>query len=242
MTNDKIALVTGANKGIGKEIARQLGELGHTVVIGSRDLARGEAAAKELVADGLRAEAVQLEVTSEQSVQAAATAIEREHGRLDVLVNNAAIIPDGDAAVSAIAAGALRAAYETNVIGVVLTTAAMLPLVRKAAGARIVNISSELGSLTRVGDPESEMSTMLMLGYNSSKAAVNMVTVMLANELRGTGILVNAADPGNCATDMGGWDALRTPAQGAAVAVRLATLDAAGPTGELHAESGRLPW
>ena len=127
-------------------------------------------------------------------------------------------------------------------IGLVRTTSAMLPLLEKAESARIVNMSSELASMTRVGDPESRMSTVLMLGYNSSKAAVNMVTVMLANELRGTGILVNAADPGNCATDMGGWDAARTPAQGAAVAVRLATLGPDGPTGELHAESGRLPW
>jgi NAD(P)-dependent dehydrogenase (short-subunit alcohol dehydrogenase family) len=242
MNNHKIALVTGANKGIGREIARQLGELGYTVLVGSRDLARGEAAAKELVADGIEAEAVQLEVTDERSVRAAARTIERKHGRIDVLLNNAAIIPDGDTAASKIAADALRAAYETNVIGVVLTTTAMLPLLKKAEGARIVNMSSELASMTRVGDPESRMSTVLTLGYNSSKAAVNMVTVMLANELRGSGILVNAADPGNCATDMGGWDAPRTPAQGAAVVVRLATLGPDGPTGELHGESGRLPW
>ena len=240
--NKKIALVTGANKGIGKEIARQLGELGYTVLVGSRDLARGEATAKELVADGIDARAVQLEVTDERSTVAAAAAIEREHGRLDVLVNNAAIIPEGDGPVSQISADALWAGHETNVVGLVLTTRAMLPLLRRADDARIVNLSSELASLTRVGDPESRMSTVLTLAYNSSKAAVNMVTVMLANELRGTGILVNAADPGNCATDMGGWDAARTPSQGAAVAVRLATLLPDGPTGELHAESGRLPW
>jgi NAD(P)-dependent dehydrogenase (short-subunit alcohol dehydrogenase family) len=242
MNNAKIALVTGANKGIGKEIARQLGELGYHVLVGSRDLARGEAAVKEFVADGIKAEAIQLEVTDEQSVRAAATTIQRNHGRIDVLLNNAAIIPEGDTAASVIAADVLRAAYETNVIGLVLTTNAMLPLLRKAEGARVVNMSSELASLTRVGDPESRMSMVLTLGYNSSKAAVNMVTVMLANELRSTGILVNAADPGNCATDMGGWDAPRTPSQGAAVAVRLATLAPDGPTGELHTEAGRLPW
>lgn len=242
MTNDKIALVTGANKGIGREIARQLGGLGYTVVVGSRDLARGQAAAKELVAEGITAEVVELEVTDERSIRAAARTMERNYGRIDVLLNNAAIIPEGDTSASAIEAEVLRAAYETNVIGLVRTTAAMLPLLRKAEGARIVNMSTELASMTRVGDPESRMSTVLTLGYNSSKAAVNMVTVMLANELRGTGILVNAVDPGNCATDMGGWDAPRTPAQGAAVAVRLATLGPDGPTGELHAESGRLPW
>ncbi|GAA0957936.1 SDR family oxidoreductase [Kribbella koreensis] len=238
----KLALITGANKGIGKEIARQLGEAGYLVLIGSRDLARGEAAAGELVADGLDAEAVQLEVTDPASVRHAAARIGQEHGRLDVLVNNAAIIPDGDAGVTEVAAGPLRAGFETNVIGVVDVTTALLPVLRNATAARIVNLSTSLASFTQVGDPESPMSAIRTLGYNSSKAALNMVTVMLANELRGTGILVNAADPGNCATDMGGWDAARTPAEGAAVAVRLATLGPDGPTGQVHDENGRLPW
>jgi len=242
MNTNRIALVTGANKGIGKEIARQLGEAGFTVLAGSRDLARGELAAKELVAEGHEAVVVQLEVTDDGSVRAAAGRIEAEYGRLDVLVNNAAIIPAGDDAVSRVAGDVLREAFETNVIGLVGVTQAMLPLLRKAEQARIVNLSTALASFAQVGDPESRMSTVLTLGYNSSKAAVNMVTVMLANELRGSGILVNAADPGNCATDMGGWDALRTPQQGAAVAVRLATLDADGPTGEVYAEEGRLAW
>lgn len=242
MSNHKSALVTGATKGIGREIARQLGDLGYTVIIGARDLARGEATAKELIAEGIDAEVVRLEVTDDDSIRAAAAWIDEVHGRLDVLVNNAAIIADGDGPVSEISAEALRASYQTNVIGLVSTTNAMLPLLRNAPAARIVNLSSELASLTRVGDPDSEMSTILTLGYNSSKVAVNMVTVMLANELRDTGILVNAADPGNCATDMGGWDAPRTPAQGAAVAVRLATLPPNGPTGRLHAEEGVLPW
>jgi NAD(P)-dependent dehydrogenase (short-subunit alcohol dehydrogenase family) len=231
--NTKIALVTGANKGIGKEIARQLGAAGFTVLAGSRDLARGEAAAKELVAEGYEVEAVQREVTDERSVRAAADRIDAEYGRLDVLVNNAAIIPAGDDAVSRVARDVLRDAFETNVIGLVGATQAMLPLLRKAERARVVNLSTSLASFELVGDPQSPMSTILTLGYNASKAAVNMVTVMLANELRGIGILVNAADPGNCATDMGGWDAPRTPQQGAAVAVRLATVMSAiskGPT------------
>jgi NAD(P)-dependent dehydrogenase (short-subunit alcohol dehydrogenase family) len=240
--NTRIALVTGANKGIGKEIARQLGAAGFTVLAGSRDLARGEAAAKELVAEGYEVEAVQLEVTDESSVRAAAGRIDAEYGRLDVLVNNAAIIPTGDDAVSRVAGDVLRDAFETNVIGLVGVTQAMLPLLRRAERARVVNLSTSLASFELVGDPESRMSTILTLGYNASKAAVNMVTVMLANELRGTGILVNAADPGNCATDMGGWDAPRSPRQGAAVAIQLATLGIDGPTGEVHAEEGRLPW
>ncbi|MEU0092371.1 SDR family oxidoreductase [Kribbella sp. NPDC006257] len=240
--NNKIALVTGANKGIGFQIAQQLGDRGYTVLIGSRDLARGEAAVKELVAGGIEAAAIQLDVTEESSVRAAAAQIGERHGRLDVLVNNAAIIADGDTAVSEIDADVLRRGYETNVIGLISVTQAMLPLLRKAERARIVNLSTELSSLTAVGNPAHRASTVKMAGYNSSKIAVNMITVMLANELRGTGILVNAADPGRCATEMGGLDTPRTPAEGAAVAVRLATLGENGHTGELHSEAGRLPW
>jgi NAD(P)-dependent dehydrogenase (short-subunit alcohol dehydrogenase family) len=239
--NNKIALVTGANKGIGFQIAQQLGDRGYTVLIGSRDLARGEAAVKELVAGGIEAAAIQLDVTEESSVRAAAAQIRERHGRLDVLVNNAAIIADGDTAVSEIDADVLRRGYETNVVGLISVTQAMLPLLRKTQ-ARIVNLSTELSSLTAVGNPAHRASTVKMAGYNSSKIAVNMITVMLANELRGTGILVNAADPGKCATEMGGLDTPRTPAEGAAVAVHLATLGDDGPTGELHSEAGRLPW
>ncbi|GAA2815085.1 SDR family oxidoreductase [Kribbella solani] len=242
MTTNKIALVTGANKGIGKEIARQLGAGGFTVLAGARDAERGELAVKELVAEGIDAVAIQLDVDDPASVRAAAAKVGAAYGRLDVLVNNAAIIPAGDDAVSRIDGGVLRAAFETNVIGLVEVTQAFLPLLRTAPAARIVNLSTSLASFAQVGDPESRMSTVETLGYNSSKAAVNMVTVMLANELRGTGILVNGADPGNCATDMGGWDAARTPAQGAAVAVQLATLPQDGPTGQVYAEEGRLDW
>jgi NAD(P)-dependent dehydrogenase (short-subunit alcohol dehydrogenase family) len=235
--NNKIALVTGANKGIGYEIARQLADRGFTVLVGSRDLTRGQAAAKDL----RNAEAIQLDVTDEHSVRTAAKTIEQTYGHLDVLVNNAAIIAEGDTAVSEIEADVLRRGYETNVVGLIAVTRAMLPLLRKTE-ARIVNLSTGLSSLTAVGDPRDRASTVRMAGYNSSKIAVNMVTVMLANELRGTGILVNAADPGKCATEMGGLDTPRTPAEGAAVAVRLATLGEDGHTGELHSEEGRLPW
>jgi NAD(P)-dependent dehydrogenase (short-subunit alcohol dehydrogenase family) len=242
MNTNRIALVTGANKGIGKEIVRQLGQAGFTVLVGSRDIGRGEVAVKELVADGIDAVGIQLEVTDAASVRAAAGRVGAAYGRLDVLINNAAIIPEGDDGVSGIEDGVLRAAFETNVFGLVAVTQAFLPLLRKAERARVVNLSTSLASFEQVGDPESRMSTVLTLGYNASKAAVNMVTVMLANELRDTGILVNGADPGNCATDMGGWSAARTPAQGAAVAVGLAMLGADGPTGHVYAEEGRLPW
>jgi NAD(P)-dependent dehydrogenase (short-subunit alcohol dehydrogenase family) len=238
MTENKIALVTGANKGIGKEIARQLGEAGYRVLVGSRDLERGQQAAAEIE----NAVALQLEVTDPESVQAAADTIAQEYGRLDVLVNNAAIIPVGDAGVAEIEAAVLRDGFDTNVVGLVAVTQAMLPLLRKAEQARVVNLSTSLASFTLVGDPESRLSSKRTLAYNATKAAVNMVTVMLANELRGSGILVNAADPGNCATDMGGWQAARTPAQGAAVAVYMATLGADGPTGQVYDEAGQLPW
>lgn len=237
----KIALVTGANRGIGKEIARQLGQLGHTVLVGARN-PDGTTAA-ELAAEGIDAREVRLDVRDQASIEAAAKEIEAGHGRLDVLVNNAAIIPPGDDGVPEVGLDVLREAFETNVIGLVAVTQSMLALLRKTEQARIVNLSSELGSLTSVGDPASPMSEMRMLGYNASKAAVNMVTVMLANDLRGTGILVNAADPGNCQTEMGGWDAPRTPAQGAAVAVGLATLGADAATGGFHTEGlVTLPW
>ncbi|MEU8222118.1 SDR family oxidoreductase [Kribbella sp. NPDC048915] len=242
MNTTKIALVTGANKGIGKEIARQLGQAGFTVLAAARDQERGQLAVKELVAEGLDVVGVQLDVTDQASVRAAAGWVAAEYGRLDVLVNNAAIIPAGDTAVSEVEADVLRSTFETNVIGLVGVTQAFLPLLRNAGEARIVNLSSALASFALVGDRWSRMSTVLLFAYNASKAAVNMATVMLANELRGTGILVNAADPGQCATDMGGLDSPRTAAEGAAVAVRLATLDADGPTGHVYAEDGRLPW
>ena len=159
MNTTKIALVTGANKGIGKEIARQLGQAGFTVLVGSRDLARGELAVKELVAEGLDAIGIQLEVTDEKSVRSAAEWIETACGRLDVLVNNAAIIPAGDDAVSQVGIGVLREAFETNVFGLVSVTQAMLPLLSRAERARVVNLSTSLASFAQVGDPESRMST-----------------------------------------------------------------------------------
>jgi NAD(P)-dependent dehydrogenase (short-subunit alcohol dehydrogenase family) len=238
MTTTRTALVTGANRGIGKEIARQLGALGYTVVLGARDEVRGREAADELVAEGIDARAVQLDVTDPDSVDKAVLALDR----LDVLVNNAAVIVDGDGEAVGATADVLTRTYATNVVGVANVTTAVLPLLRSSPAGRIVNLSSELGSLARIGDPQSRAHAIRMVAYNSSKTAVNALTVAFANELRGTGVLVNAADPGNCATQMGGADAPRTAQQGAAVAVRLATLPDDGPTGELHDEDGQLPW
>ena len=238
MTTTKIALVTGANKGIGKEIARQLGSLGMAVLVAARDADRGRDAAGELAAAGIDARPVLLDVTDEESVAAVAKQLERDYGRLDVLVNNAGILADRDGASTE---DFLRT-YQTNVVGVVTVTRAMLPLLAKASEPRVVNLSSELGSLARLADPTSRQAGIVLYAYNSSKAALNAVTVMFANEVREAGIKVNAVSPGYCATDMNDHRGVRTAAEGASVAVRLATVPSTGPSGTFHGEDGPLPW
>ncbi|MFC6081727.1 SDR family oxidoreductase [Sphaerisporangium aureirubrum] len=235
MTN---ALITGANKGIGFEIARELQERGVTVLIGARDEERGRVAAEKLGARSVR-----LDVTSEDSVKAAAAFVEEEYGSLDILVNNAGIIVHQDDHLpSGTPLEMMRATYETNVFGVVAVTNAMLPLLRRAPAARIVNMSSGLGSLTLGSDPSVPFYDLNLLTYNSSKAALNMVTLSYAKELRDTPIKVNAADPGYCATDMNDHTGYRTATQGAAIAVRLALLPEDGPTGAYMDDEGVVPW
>lgn len=231
--------MTGANKGIGLEVARQLGDLGITVLIGSRDEGKGKEAAATL---GGNAHAVRLDVTDEASVTAAAEWIDAEFGRLDILVNNAGITAGVYQPPSQTTLEMIRRVYETNVLGAVAVTNAMLPLLRRSDRARIVMTTSELGSKTLASDPGSPYAAANLLDYNSSKAALNMVMVSYANELRDTGILVNAGCPGYCATDLNGHSGFRTPVQGAAIAVRLATLPADGPTGGYFNDEGTLPW
>ncbi|MEV4573938.1 SDR family oxidoreductase [Nonomuraea jabiensis] len=234
----KIGLITGANKGIGYEIARLLAEQGVTTIVGARDEERGRAAAERLGQPYVR-----LDVTDEASVAAAAKWVEREYGRLDILVNNAGITGGFmDPRPSATPAGVLREVYETNVFGVVTVTNAMLPLLRESEAGRIVNLTSELGSLTRAMDRESPYWDVNIMPYNSSKTALNMVTVSYAKELIDTPIKVNAANPGYCATDLNGHSGFRTAEQGAAIAVRLATLDADGPTGAFLEDRGSVNW
>ncbi|HEU5470405.1 MAG TPA: SDR family oxidoreductase [Actinophytocola sp.] len=240
MSTTKIALVTGANKGIGKEIARQLGRLGMTVLVAARDEGRGRAAAEELVAAGIDARPVPLDVTDPESVATAAKLVEREHGRMDLLVNNAGIVADGDREGAA-TVETFQRTYATNVVGVLTVTRAMLPLLRKASEPGVVNLSSELGSIATLSDPNGQWAGVRLYAYNSSKAALNMVTVMLANELRADGITVNAVSPGYCATDLNGHQGYRTPEQGAADAVRVATRPDRA-TGGFHGEHGPLPW
>jgi len=237
----KVALITGANKGIGFEIARQLGRKGMTVLLGARDEGRGQEAVEKLRADGVDARSIQVDVTSQETIDRAARRIEKEFGRLDVLVNNAGIFVD-DAPPSELDMKMLRRTYETNLFGPVAVTQAMLPLLRRSLAGRIVNMSSGLGSLTQTSDPGWVSSHLNLLAYNSSKTALNAATVEFAKELRGTLIKVNSADPGYTATDMNHYRGTRSVEQGARVVVRLATLPDDGPTGGFFDEDGALPW
>ena len=238
----KIALVTGANKGIGLEIAKELGKLGMVVLVGARDEERGQEAVRQLTGMDLEAVFVQLEVTDEESVKQAAAQIDRTYGRLDVLVNNAGITGTEGGAPSEISVESMRAVYETNVFGVVAVTNALMPLLRKSPAARIVNVSSGLGSITHSSDPNSELAQYNFMSYQSSKSALNAITVAYAKEFRTTGIKVNAADPGYTATDLNQHRGHRTTEQAAVVIVRLATLPEDGPSGTFQDENGELPW
>ena len=219
MEHKRIALVTGANKGIGLEIARQLAEAGVTVIIGSRDAGRGQAAVAELAGQGLEATSVQLDVTDETSIAAAATTIGARDGRLDILVNNAGIFDFADAAPGSASIPAVRKVLETNFIGALAVTQGMLPLLRKSAAGRIVNLSSSLGSLSVNADPSSPYFAQRYIGYNASKAALNMLTIQLTEELRDTGIVVNSVSPGFVKTDLTGYGFM-TPEEGGRLPVR----------------------
>ncbi|MEW2353499.1 SDR family oxidoreductase [Spirillospora sp. NPDC029432] len=243
MPGEKIALITGANKGIGFEIARQLGgHPGVIVLLGARDEVRGKRAADALAGHGVAAVPLRIDVTDAASVAAAAAEIERGHGRLDVLVNNAGIAGGFAGPPSEATAADMREVYETNVFGVVSVTNAMLPLLRRSAAGRIVNLSSHLGSLTLNSDPGSPFAGINLIAYQSSKTALNAITAGYAKELRGTRIKVNAACPGMVATDLNRHQGKGTPAAGAVIAVRLALLDEGGPSGAFLSEDGIVPW
>jgi NAD(P)-dependent dehydrogenase (short-subunit alcohol dehydrogenase family) len=238
----RVALVSGANKGIGFEIARRLGLAGLTVFMGARDTAMGAAAAAKLRAENLDVRHVELDLTRPASIEAVAGALRGEFQRLDVLVNNAAIIDPGDGPPSAVEVDAVRRSMETNFLGTLTLTRAMLPLIREAPAGRIVNVSSGLGSLTLNADLDWIFASYKLLGYCASKAALNMLTVQLAFELRDTAIKVNSADPGFTATDMNDHRGTQTIEEGAAEPVRLALLPAEGPTGGFFETAGRRPW
>ncbi len=251
MQNKRVALVTGANQGIGLQIAKDLVAHGFTVLVGSRNFERGKAAAKQIGPD---ARALQLDVTDQASITSAAERIRKELGRLDVLVNNAAIsntskLPDMSVQEYAkltrpsnVSLDEMRVVWQTNVFGVLAVTQAMLPLLREAPAARIVNVSSGVGSLTRNSDPAYNYRSIFGPVYPASKTALNAITLAMAIELESTGIKVNAACPGYTKTNLNNYTGTRTVEEGAREPVRLALIGPDGPTGTFSNEDGPLPW
>lgn len=241
MSEQTIVLVTGANKGIGYRIAAGLSARGWCVGVGARDEQRRESAVQKLRAQGADAFGVPLDVTDDASVTSAAGLLEDRFGRLDVLVNNAAITGGMPQSPCTVDPATVRAAVETNVIGVIRVTNALLPLLRRSPSPRIVNMSSSVGSLTLQSTPGADVGP-ISAAYAASKSFLNAVTIQYAKELHDTDILINAGCPGFTATDLNGFRGVRTPEQGAAIAVRLATLPDDGPTGGFFDDAGVVPW
>jgi NAD(P)-dependent dehydrogenase (short-subunit alcohol dehydrogenase family) len=238
----KTVLITGANKSIGYETARQLGGLGHRIWLGCRDTARGEAAVKTLVAQGHDVRFLLIDVTRNESVLAAAAYVQKEDGRLDVLINNAGISGGPHTTPSQQPVDAIRAVYETNVFGPIRVTQAFVPLLKSAGQGTVVMVSSGLGSLGWLSDPGNLFYQVNILGYNSSKSALNAVSLAFAKELASAGIKVDAVDPGYTATDFNNHSGYRTVEQAAAGIVWLATQDPAGPSGRFYFEQNQIPW
>src|SRR5882762_1764015 len=252
MQNKPVALVTGANQGIGLQIAKDLVAHGFTVLVGSRNLARGETAANE---GGPDAHALHLDVTDQASITAAAERVRKDFGRLDVLVQNAAIsntnkLPGqsvqeyaATTRPSNVSLDEMRSVWDTNVFGVLAVYQAMLPLLRETPNARIVNVSSGVGSLTTNSDPAFAYRSIFGPVYPASKTALNALTVAMALELEKEGIKVNTVSPGFTKTNLNGYAGTETLADGAREAVRVALLGADGPTGTFTRwENGTIPW
>ena len=243
MSNRKIALVTGANKGIGFETARQLGQKGITVLAGARDETKATQAAEKLRKDGIDGHPLAIDVNDGASIRKAAAQIEQDHGRLDILVNNAGVLlDDAKKKPSEQSLEVWRKTFETNLFGLVATTQAMLPLLRKSEAGRIVNLSSILGSIQLHATPGSPIYDFKAASYNVSKSAVNAFTVQLAYELKDTAMKVNAAHPGWVKTELGGDGATMEISDGAKTSVALATLGADGPNGAYIHMGETLPW
>jgi len=241
---NKVALITGANRGLGLEMARQLGKAGITVVLAARDPEKGEAAAGLLRGEGIDARSVTLDVTNRQHHAAAAGFLAENFGRLDILINNAGISLDslGAGPPSTTTDEVLQRTFDTNFFAPAALTRVLLPLLKKSGAARIVNMSSILGSQTLHADPNSSIYNFKALSYDASKAALNSFTIHLAHELRDTGIKVNSAHPGWVKTDMGTEAALMEISEGARTGVQLALLGEDGPTGGYFHLGKRVPW
>ena len=239
----KTVLVTGANKGIGYAIAEGLGALGFRVGVGARDDVRRDAAVASLTEAGVAAFGVPLDVTDDASVTAAAALVDEQGGGLDVLVNNAGITGGMPQEPTRVDLDTIRTVVETNVLGVIRVTNAMLPMLRRAPSPRIVNVSSSVGSLARQSAAGGELSTgPVAAAYSPSKTFLNAVMIQYVRELADTDILVNAACPGFVATDLNGFRGVRSTEEGARTAIRLATLPDGGPTGGFFEDDGPIPW
>jgi len=248
---NRIALVTGANQGVGLQVAKELVANGLTVLLGSRNLERGEAAAKEI---GPGAIAIQLDVTDRASIAAAAEYIRKEFGRLDLLVNNAAIsnTRKGNLSIqeygkisraSNVSLDEVRAVWDTNVFGVLAVYQAMLPLLRESPDARIVNVSSGVGSLALNADPAGQYHKSFGPVYPASKTALNAMTLTMMLELEGTGIKVNLVSPGFTKTNLNGYEGTASVEDGSREVVRVALLGPDGPTGTFTRwENATIPW
>jgi NAD(P)-dependent dehydrogenase (short-subunit alcohol dehydrogenase family) len=245
MSEAKVALISGANKGLGLETGRQLGKLGYTVLLGSRDALKGEVAARQLRDDGIDAKVVKLDVNRQSDIDAAAAMIQAQYGKLDVLVNNAGVMIEKGwtkNTTSETTIDNLRATFETNLFAVFAVTKALLPLLKCSEAGRIVNVSSILGSVSMQGTKGSPTYSTKLFAYNSSKAALNVLTISLAHELRGTKIKVNSAHPGWVKTDLGGSAAPMNVVDGAKTEVTLATLGEDGPTGGFFHAGKEIAW
>ena len=242
--NKRVALITGANKGIGFETARQLGKLGITVILGSRDVNRGEAAAAKLRMEGIDAQPLKLDVTQPKDRDAAVNFIQENFGKLDILVNNAGVAEEGwgKNTTSNTSAETLKKTFDTNLFAPVALTQALLPLLRKSPAARIVNLSSILASNTLQSDPKSPIYNSKAFAYDASKSALNTFTIHLAHELQDTNIKVNSAHPGWVKTEMGTDAAPMEIVDGAKTSVALATLAKDGPNGAFIHMGKALPW
>jgi NAD(P)-dependent dehydrogenase (short-subunit alcohol dehydrogenase family) len=248
--NGKIAFVTGANRGLGLETARELGKRGIAVVIGSRDSKKGEAAAAKLRGEGITADTLTFDVTNTRDHQKAYDFFAKKYGRLDILVNNAGVWKESDTSspgsvpnpASKVSPEVLRETFETNFFATVDLTQKLLPLIRKAPAGRIVNVSSILGSLTLHADPASPIYSFKVFAYDASKTALNAFTVHLAHELRDSKIKVNSAHPGWVKTDMGGPNATMEVTEGGKTSAQLATLAEDGPSGGFYHLGQPIPW
>jgi len=244
-TSNKVAFITGANRGIGFETAKQLGALGIEVVLGVRDLQKGFKAVNELEALGVAARAITYDAAKPETVDAVYDYLDRHYGKLDILVNNAGVAIEqlmGGNNSSTLPADILEKTFQTNLFSVVSLTQKLLPLIRKSAAGRIVNLSSILGSLTLHSMPDSPIAPAKAFAYNASKTALNAYTVHLAHELKGTPIKVNSAHPGWVKTELGGPNAPMELEDSYKTSLYLATLDSNGPSGGFFHETETLPW